>query len=373
MPLIVLMEDDAATRTLVASVLRKDGYEVLSADNGMSGLELVRQNKPDLVISDVQMPLMDGFAMLQALRADSTIMATPVVLLTSLQERAHMRIGMTSGADDYITKPFRPGELREAAAAQLNKRQVQAALQTMAVEAAVQAALEDQKHHLSRLYEQKLASELSDKWPAADAASEDERFSNATVLFVDVLNYAGLAEKLSSSDLSDVVRQFYNNAGDTVHLFGARHMQFVGEGLLVVFVDSTDTTSVNHGLRAARAALGLLDSARRVQKFLNSHFPNQELPRFDVSVALNSGPVALARLEDPLHGGQHVVPVGDTVSATLQLQKQAHKAGWQIAASVAMLRGVTGAVSIGGRALIPLPGRTAALDAAELLGLSLQS
>lgn len=373
MPLIVLMEDDAATRTLVASVLRKDGYEVLSADNGMSGLELVRQNKPDLVISDVQMPLMDGFAMLQALRADPAIMAIPVVLLTSLQERAHMRIGMTSGADDYITKPFRPGELREAAAAQLNKRQVQAALQTLAVEAAVQAALEDQKHHLSRLYEQKLASELSDKWPAADAASEDEKFSNATVLFVDVLNYAALAEKLSSSDLSDVVRQFYNNAGDTVHLFGARHMQFVGEGLMVVFVDSTDTTSVNHGLRAARAALGLLDSARRVQKFLNSHFPNQDLPRFDVSVALNSGPVALAKLEDPLHGGMHVLPVGDTVSATLQLQKQAHKAGWQIAASVAMLRGVTGAVSIGGRALISLPGRTAALDAAELLGLALET
>jgi CheY-like chemotaxis protein len=373
MPLIVLMEDDAATRTLVASVLRKDGYDVLSADNGLSGLELVKKNKPDLVISDVQMPEMDGFAMLQALRADPAIRGIPVVLLTSLQERAHMRIGMTSGADDYITKPFRPGELREAAAAQLNKRKMQAELQTMAVEAAVQAALEDQKHHLARLYEQKLASELSDKWPAANAGSEDEKFSNATVLFVDVLHYAALAEKLTSAELSNVVRQFYNNAGDTVHLFGARHMQFVGEGLLVVFVDSTDTESVNHGLRAARAALGLLDAARRVQKFLSSHFPNHDLPRFDVSVALNSGPVALARLQDPLHGGSHVLPVGDTVSATLQLQKQAHKAGWQVAASVAMLRGVTGAVNIGGRALISLPGRTAALDAAELLGLALQS
>ena len=371
MPLIVVMEDDAATRTLVASVLRKDGYDVLSADNGLSGLELVRQNKPDLVISDVQMPLMDGFAMLQALRADPAILATPVVLLTSLQERAHMRIGMTSGADDYITKPFRPSELREAAAAQLNKRHMQEVVQTMAVEAAIQAALADQKQHLARLYEQKLASDLSDKWPAADPTSHDETFSNATVLFVDVVNYASLAEKLSSTHLSDVVRQFYNNAGDTVHLFGARHMQFIGEGLLVVFVDSTDTSSVNHGLRAVRAALGLLDSAKRVQQFLNAHFPAQGLPRFDVSVALNSGPVAMARLEDPLHGGVQILPVGDTVSATLLLQKQANKAGWQIAASVSMLRGVTGAVKTGGRALVSLPGRTAALDAAELLGLAL--
>ena len=140
---------------------------------------------------------------------------------------------------------------------------------------------------------------------------------------------------------------------------------------MVVFVDSLDTTSVNHGLRAARAALGLIDASKRVQQFLNARFPGQKLPRFDVSVALNSGPVALARLEDPLHGSVQLLPVGDTVSVTLLLQKQAHKVGWQITASVAMLRGVTGAVNTGGRALVSLPGRSAAIDAVELLGLAL--
>ena len=70
------------------------------------------------------MPEMDGFAMLPALRADPDLLAIPVDFLTFLQERAHMRIGMTSGADDYITKPFWPFEPREAAAAQRNRRQV---------------------------------------------------------------------------------------------------------------------------------------------------------------------------------------------------------------------------------------------------------
>lgn len=152
MPLIVLMEDDAATRTLVASVLKKDGYEVLSSDNGADGLALVRAHRPDLVISDVQMPVMDGFAMLKALRADPDLLAIPVVLLTSLQERAHMRIGMTSGADDYITKPFRPGELREAAAAQLNRRQMREVAQATVVDVAVNHALDVQKQQLARLY-----------------------------------------------------------------------------------------------------------------------------------------------------------------------------------------------------------------------------
>ena len=146
MPLIVVMEDDAATRMLVASVLKKDGYDVLSADNGADGLALVRTHKPDLVISDIQMPVMGGFAMLQQLRSEPELSATPVILLTSLLERAHMRIGMTSGADDYITKPFRPGELREAVVAQLNRREMREAAQTTAVEIAVVSALEAQRH-----------------------------------------------------------------------------------------------------------------------------------------------------------------------------------------------------------------------------------
>jgi CheY-like chemotaxis protein len=370
MPLIVLMEDDAATRMLVASVLKKDGYDVLSSDNGAEGLLLVREHKPDLVISDIQMPVMDGFAMLQALRADASIAEIPVILLTSLQERAHMRIGMTSGADDYITKPFRPGELREAASAQLNRREMRAAATATAVDTAVTWALEEQKHQLARLYERKLAAELSEKWPSAEGDTADEKFDSATVLFVDVLNYPALAEKLTTEELSDTVRRFYNNAGDTVHLFGARHMQFVGEALLAVFVDSSDTFSVNHGLRAARAALGLVDAGKRVNKYLEGQFPHRQLPQFTVSVALHSGPVTLAKLVDPLHGETRILPVGDAVNSTLLLQKQAASMGWTVVASVPMLRGITGAVRTGGRALVSLPGRSMPMDSAELLSLA---
>jgi DNA-binding response OmpR family regulator len=126
MALIVLMEDDAGTRMMVASVLKRDGHVVLGAEDASKGLELVRQNSPELIISDVQMPGMNGFQMLAGLRQDPANATTPVILLTSLQERAHIRIGMTTGADDYITKPFRPDELRAAVSAQLNKRNMQA-------------------------------------------------------------------------------------------------------------------------------------------------------------------------------------------------------------------------------------------------------
>jgi CheY-like chemotaxis protein len=370
MALIAVIDDDETIRELIAAALRFEGYEVVEADNGVSGLAAVRDHRPDLVVSDVNMPEMDGFAMMQALRADPAIQATPVILLTSLQEREHVRSGMTSGADDYLTKPIVFDELREATAAQLNKQLMRQSAQARAMGSAIATALSSQKKQLIRLYEQRLLAELGEKWPTAESVVEDRKFANATVLFVDVVNFPALAEKLSSSELSEVVRQFYNNAGDTVYLFGAYHMQFVGEGLLAVFVDSTDTDTVNSGLRAAKAALGLIDSAHRVQGFLVSHFPGRSLPRFEVGVGLNSGAVTLAKLEDPLRGKSQILPVGDVVSACLLLQKQAQQVDWKIAASASLLREVTGMVKTGRRKRFSAPGRSSAIDATELLGLT---
>jgi CheY-like chemotaxis protein len=366
---IVVMEDDAGTRMLIASVLRKDGHEVLAAEDGAQGLALVRGQRPDLVISDVQMPGMNGFDMLAEMRRDPELAAMPVILLTSLQERAHMRIGMTSGADDYITKPFRAAELRQAVAAQLNKRAVHASLQAMAVDTAVSVALEEQRQQLARLYEERLAAELSERWPSTVGNEGDEHLANATVLFVDIPNYSRLAAQLDAGELAELVRKFYGSANDTVHLFGARTMRFVGEGLLAVFAMDDDSRTAGHALRAARAALGLVESARGVQRFLQQRHPGDGLPGFEASVALHTGDVTLTELTDPLHGSvRQLLPVGDAVSATMLLQKQSHALGWAAAASIEALRNVTGAVRVGARALLQLPGRGSPIDAVELLG-----
>jgi CheY-like chemotaxis protein len=373
MALIVVMEDEAFTRNLLTSVLKKDGHEVLSAEDGAKGLLLVESRRPDLVISDVQMPNLNGFDMVATLRrhADPDIARTPVVLLTSLPERAHMRIGMTTGADDYLIKPVRPGELLEAVSAQLNKRAMHANMQNLAVDKAVQAALEEQRHYLSKLYEQRLANELSARWPTESAGAADERFPCATVLFVDVPSYSGVAERLNPAELAELVRRFYGSANDSAHLFGARHIQFVGEGVLAVFVDATDTRTVNHGLRALRAAIGLAEATRGIQQYLATTYPDRKLPRFEAHVALHAGPVTLTVVQDPLHSPvPQTLPVGEAVSATMLLQHQGRSLGWPVVASVAALRQLTGAVTVGRRSLVKLPGRSEPLDVAEITGLA---
>jgi CheY-like chemotaxis protein len=369
---IVVIEDDAGTLMLVRSVLSKEGHEVATASDGVEGLALIQAVKPDLVVSDVHMPGLNGFEMLAQLRSQAEFTALPVILLTSLQERAHMRIGMTTGADDYITKPFRPGELREAVLAQLRRREKQAEMQKLAAEAAVRVAVEERTHNLSRLYEQRLAKALSERWPAPGQAADDEHLSDATVLFVDIPVFPELAQALTPDELTGLVKRFYGSAGDTVYLFGARSMQFVGEGLLAIFADTSDTESVSHSLRAARSALGLASAAHAMTQHLQTLGSGRRaLPAFTVAMALHHGPVTLARLKDPLHDavGQ-LLPVGETTVTAMQLQRQAQALGWPIAASISTVRHIAGAVRTGRRGLVRLPGRPAPFDAVELVALT---
>lgn len=370
MPLVVVMDDDAGTRMLVSQVLKKEGYDILAAEDGVKGLELIRQFKPDLVVSDVQMPGLDGFEVLDAVRNDESLATTPIILLTSLQDRAHMRQGMTTGADDYLTKPFAPQELREAVAAQLGKLVRVDAMRTQIVDKAVQMALEEQRHQISKLYEKRLAQSLSQQWPDSGLVHDNEKFSSATVLYADMRDYGQWTQRLSSAELSDVVQQLYGSVGDTVHLFGAHYMQFVGDGMLCVFVDAGDTHSVNHGLRAVRAALGLADATGRIDAYVQKHFSDRALPKFTLGVALHSGPVAFAKLDGLFGSAGHSTPVGDTVAAALKLYQGAPLINWPIAATVQAARLVAGAVKNGRRVLVHIPGRSTPLDVVEITGLA---
>lgn len=369
MPLIVVMDDDAGTRMLVTQVLKKDGYDVLAAEDGAKGLALIREHKPDLVVSDIQMPEMSGFQVLEQVRGDTEIAATPIILLTSLTERTHMRFGMTTGADDYLTKPFTPLELREAVYAQINKLVRADIARTLAVDAAVTAALDEQERKITRLYEERLASSLTKQWSDGGLVQDGQKFANATVLFAEIHQYAQWAQHLSSAELGDLVREFYGSTGDTVHLFGAHFMQFVGDGMLCVFVDAGDTLSVNHGLRAVRAALGLKDASKQVSGFVTQKFADRGLPLFALNVALHSGPVAFAQLTGLSGGNAQTAPVGDTVAGALKMFQGEPALDWPLAVSVQTLRQVIGAVRTDRRAMVRVAGRTHPLDVVEITGL----
>jgi DNA-binding response OmpR family regulator len=105
---ILIVDDDPPTVKWTSFLLRDEGYEVLTADNGRAALELVERESPDLVILDVMMPQIDG---LEACRRIRQTMDVPIIMLSAKGETADKVTGLGMGADDYLAKPFEPAEL----------------------------------------------------------------------------------------------------------------------------------------------------------------------------------------------------------------------------------------------------------------------
>ena len=118
---ILIIEDQAPMRRNIGLMLQMEGYEVVSAENGRIGLEVARQEKPDLILCDVMMPELDGYGVVQALREDAAFLATPFVFLTAKSDRGDVRIGMNFGADDYLTKPVVRDDLLAAVSVRLTR------------------------------------------------------------------------------------------------------------------------------------------------------------------------------------------------------------------------------------------------------------
>ncbi|WP_129632992.1 response regulator [Candidatus Oscillochloris fontis] len=109
---ILLIDDNPQIHSIIADLLRPLDYQIFSALNGQEGLDLANQHRPDLVLLDVMMPGMDGFAVCQALRSDPHLSKVPVIMITALDDRGSRLRGFESGADDFIGKPFDTIELR---------------------------------------------------------------------------------------------------------------------------------------------------------------------------------------------------------------------------------------------------------------------
>lgn len=119
---ILVIEDESAVRDNIAEILELAQYEVITAVDGVKGLELIRQQTPDLIICDVMMPQMDGFEVLETLQSDPDLAAIPLILLTAMADLQNLREGMDLGADDYLTKPFDLNELLISVSSRLRKR-----------------------------------------------------------------------------------------------------------------------------------------------------------------------------------------------------------------------------------------------------------
>jgi DNA-binding response OmpR family regulator len=118
-PLVLVADDDPDILALVRFRLERDGFEVLSAPDGETALDLAMARTPDLAVLDVMMPRLDGYEVTRRLREHGPTTTIPIILLTARVQEPDLERGFEAGADDYVTKPFSPQALGQRVQAAL--------------------------------------------------------------------------------------------------------------------------------------------------------------------------------------------------------------------------------------------------------------
>jgi DNA-binding NarL/FixJ family response regulator len=118
---ILVIEDEPETLENLVLMLEMEGFKPLSAPNGRAGVAVAKRELPDVILCDVSMPEMDGYGVLETLRADRATVSIPFIFLTAKGDKKDLRTGMNLGADDYLTKPASAEEVLSAISARLDR------------------------------------------------------------------------------------------------------------------------------------------------------------------------------------------------------------------------------------------------------------
>jgi putative two-component system response regulator len=192
---ILVVDDDAAILDLLVRILRRDGYHPITATNGLEALELVARESPDLILLDVTMPILDGFAVCQRLKDNEATALIPVTMLTGLDDREHRQRGLEVGADDFLTKPFDQSLLRARLRSQLRIKRLTDQLERtesviFMLALAVEAKDTYTEGHLRRL------SSYSEQLAAAIGLGMDQ---------VKAIRFGGLLHDIGKISIDDAI------------------------------------------------------------------------------------------------------------------------------------------------------------------------
>lgn len=245
MTTILILEDDENVRLPLIDLLEAEHYTVLAAKDGKEGLEVARAEKPDLIVSDIMMPKLDGYEVFKALQKDPITAIIPFIFLTARTDPGDVREGLGLGADDYITKPFEHDDLLEAIRVRLSKyrRISEAALVADSQPEYDQIFIKDGESCWFVEYEKIRLLESEDNYVRVF-------FDKEKPLISRTLNY--LEERLPAKHF------FRANRKQIINLKWIRHIQpWFNGGLLVTLKDDSKVQMSRRAAQSFRAVMGV--------------------------------------------------------------------------------------------------------------------
>ena len=261
---ILVVDDQPMNVKLLADVLTVKGYSVITAESGQRALDLIRSDKPDLVLLDVMMPGMTGYEVCQHVRADPAIAMLPVVLVTALDPSERVK-GLEAGADDFITKPINQPELLARVRSLLRVKTLHD--QLAEVNANLERRVAEQVAELERLARLKRfvsprVGELIVSGEIDDPLKTHRR--EITVVFTDLRGFTAFTETAEPEEVMAVLREYHKTLGDIITAHDGTVEHFAGDGVMILFNDPMPVA--DHELAAIRMGVAMRDAVAELAK-----------------------------------------------------------------------------------------------------------
>lgn len=294
---LLVVDDNKINRMTLSRSLELHGHLVETAENGKEGLEMFRTGTFDLMLLDIEMPVMNGFEVLEACLNDVELRQTPIIMTSAMEELDAVVKCVELGAEDYLTKPINPILLRARVNASLEKKR-----------------LRDEQRKLFRTFATKeVAEEL-----LRTGFSLGGQMVTASVLIADIRSFTSIAESQNPSDSIDLLNQYFSMMFDAVTQNGGIINQIVGDGLLAVF--GAPIFYEDHRERAVKAALQMLEQL----KVFNEKQVAQDKTAIRIGIGITSG-----RMVAGYTGTQNraiYTCIGDTVNLADRIEEYTKEA-----------------------------------------------
>ena len=313
----LVVDDNKVNRLLLTHSLEQMGHHVDLAENGAEAIEKLRAAEYDLVLLDIEMPVLNGYQTLEICRQDVSLREVPIIMTSSLDELDSVVKCIEMGAEDYLTKPLNPVLLRARVNASLEKKR-----------------LRDQHRKLFRTF---VTAEVAEEL-LAKGLSLGGKHVIASVMFTDIRSFTAISETHDPSVIIELLNDYFPLMFEAIvsHKGTVNHIE--GDGIMAAF--GTPVFREDHREQAVRAAL-------QMQKLLEDFNRRQnDLGRVQIKVGIG---IASGRMIAGYTGTEHRATftcVGDTVNVAARIEQHTKTAGKPILIDQNTREGLPGDIKV---------------------------